>query len=63
MHNDRHLEVIERATMDNFNNESELIYEFEDGKTFDNGTVERIGIKKLVKEFGIIKTVKKRGSI
>ena len=61
--NDRHLDVIERSTMDNTCDESALIYTFEDKETeiVFHSTFEKE--KELRKIHGTIVDVKRVGSI
>ena len=64
MNEDRHLRVIERATMAAIPSESYMLYVFESGFVIDTcKPLEHELLKVLVKEYGIVKTVKKENSV
>lgn len=64
MKEDRHLRVIERATMAAVPSESRMLYVFESGFAMDTyKPLEHELLKALVKEYGIVKTVKKENSV
>lgn len=63
MKEDRHLRVIERATMAAVPSESLTLYIFKDGFEIKVHTMEHEELGVLVKEHGIVKTVKKENSV
>jgi len=63
MKNDRHLEVIERATSQPIKSNSDFIYVFENEMQISEKLVKRSGLDKLVNEYGYVKEIKRRGGI
>jgi len=63
MKNDRHLEVIERATSNPIKSDSDFIYVFENEMQVPEERVKRSGLDKLVNEYGYVKEIKRRGGI
>jgi hypothetical protein len=63
MKNDKHLEVIERATSIPIKSNSDFIYVFENGTQVFEERVKRSGLDKLVDEYGYVKEIKRRDGI
>ena len=63
MKNDKHLEVIERATRNPIKSNSDFIYVFENGTQVSEERVKRSGLDKLVDEYGYVREIKRRDGI
>jgi hypothetical protein len=60
MKNDKHLEVIERATSRPIKSNSDFIYVFENGEQADDIDVKLVGLDKLVKKNGYVVEIARR---
>ena len=60
MKNDKHLEVIERATSKPIKSDKDYIYVFENGEKADDIDVKLIGLDKLVKKNGYVVEIARR---
>jgi hypothetical protein len=60
MKNDKHLEVIERATSNPIKSDKDYIYVFENGEQADDIDVKLIGLDKLVKKNGYVVEIARR---
>lgn len=60
MKNDKHLEVIERATSRPIKSDKDYIYVFENGEQADDIDVKLIGLDKLVKKNGYVVEIARR---
>ena len=63
MKNDKHLEVIERATSRPIKSNSDFIYVFENVTQVSEERVKRSGLDKLVDEYGYVREIKRRDGI
>lgn len=60
MKNDKHLEVIERATRNPIKSDKDYIYVFENGEQADDIDVKLVGLDKLVKKNGYVVEIARR---
>ena len=60
MKNDKHLEVIERATSNPIKSDKDYVYVFENGEQADDIDVKLIGLDKLVKKNGYVVEIARR---
>ena len=60
MKNDKHLEVIERATSNPIKSDKDYIYVFENGEQADDIDVKLVGLDKLVKKNGYVVEIARR---
>lgn len=60
MKNDKHLEVIERATSKPIKSDKDYIYVFENGERADDIDVKLVGLDKLVKKNGYVVEIARR---
>lgn len=61
--NDKHLEIIERATSKPIKSNSDFIYVFKNGTQVSEERVKRSGLDKLVDKYGYVKEIKRRDGI
>lgn len=61
--NDKHLEVIERATSKPVKCDSDFVYIFDNGMQVSEERVKRSGLNKLVDEYGYVKDIRRRNGI
>lgn len=60
MKNDKHLEVIERATSNPIKSDKDYVYVFENGEQADDIDVKLVGLDKLVKKNGYVVEIARR---